>query len=258
MKTRINHTENIEINNSAWFTHWFDSSFYRQLYAHHDDQEATNFVDELLAELRPVQGASMLDLGCGNGRHSKQLASRGFRVTGLDLASSSIRMARKFQTPNLNFYRHDMRLPFGNNCFDYVFNFFTSFGYFKNDHENYLVIANMANSLVDSGLLIIDYLNVPFAEQNLISTEKKEIDGVIYDIKRWTDERSFFKKIRIGNLQSQSLEYTEQVAKLTLSDFDFMFSKNGLQIERVFGDYCLNEYSYETSPRLILVARKSD
>jgi len=252
MKTKINHTEKIEINNSAWFRHWFDSSFYHQLYGDRDEREAANFIDELLVELTPTKGATMLDLGCGNGRHSKYLASKGFQVTGLDLAASSIRMAKKFQTSNLNFYRHDMRLPFGNNRFDYVLNFFTSFGYFKSDHENYQVISNMANSLVEGGVLIIDYLNAPFAEQNLISAEKKEIDGVIYDIERWTDERFFFKKITIGNM-----EYTEQVARLSLSDFDFMLSKNGLQIERVFGDYCLKEYSYETSPRLILVARKS-
>ena len=256
MKAKINHTENIEINNAGWFKHWFDSSFYHQLYANRNELEASNFIDELLIELKPAEGASMLDLGCGNGRHSKYLASKGFKVTGLDLAASSIRMARKSQTSNLNFYRHDMRLPFGNNRFDYVFNFFTSFGYFKSDLENNQVVSNIANSLVDGGVLVLDYLNVPFAERNLIPSERKEIDGVIYDMERWTDERFFFKTIAIRNIQGQSPEYTEQVAKLSLSDFDFMFNKNGLQIERVFGDYRLNEYSYETSPRLIIVAKK--
>jgi len=251
--------EKIEVNGSSWFTHWFDSSFYHQLYANRDEQEAAHFIDELVSELKPAPSASMLDLGCGSGRHSKRLALKGFQVTGLDLAASSIRMANRFASPSLNFYRHDMRLPFGKNRFDYVFNFFTSFGYFKSDRENYQVVSNISNSLVDGGILVMDYLNVPFAEQNLLPTEAKEIDGVIYDIKRWTDERFFYKKITIENMQgSAPLEYQEQVAKLTLSDFHLMFNKYGLRIQKLFGDYRLNDYSLETSPRLIIVAKKQD
>jgi hypothetical protein len=121
------------------------------------------------------------------------------------------------------------------------------------------VVSNISNSLVDGGILVMDYLNVPFAEQNLLPTEAKEIDGVIYDIKRWTDDRFFYKKITIENVQgSTPLEYLEQVAKLTLSDFHLMFNKYGLRIQKLFGDYRLNDYSLETSPRLIIVAKKQD
>src|SRR4030095_11212309 len=127
----------------------------------------------------------------------------------------------------------------------------------KSDRENYQVVRNISNSLVDGGMLVMDYLNVPFAEQNLLPVETKEIDGVIYDIKRWTDDRFFYKKISIENIQgSAPLEYLEQVAKLTLSDFHLMFTKYGLRIQKLFGDYCLNDYNPETSPRLIMVAKK--
>src|SRR4030095_264711 len=251
--------EQIEVNSSSWFRHWFDSSFYHQLYANRDEQEAAHFIDELVSELKPAPSASMLDLGCGSGRHSKQLASKGFQVTGLDLAASSIRMANRFATQSLNFYRHDMRLPFGNNRFDYVFNFFTSFGYFKSDRENYQVVSNISNSLVDGGILVMDYLNVPFAEQNLLPTEAKEIDGVIYDIRRWTDERFFYKKITIENMQGEEpIEFIEQVAKLTLSDFHLMFNKYGLRIQKLVGDYPLTDSSSANYTRLIIVAKKQD
>lgn len=247
-----------QINQSSWFKHWFDSSFYHALYANRSEREAANFIDQLIAELKPRQNASMLDLGCGSGRHSKRLASKGFKVTGLDLAGSSIRIAKKLETDLLKFHRHDMRMPFGKNCFDYVFNLFTSFGYFKNDFENHLVINNISSSLVDNGMLILDYLNVPFSEKNLVPFETKEIDGVIYHIEKWTDKRSFFKKIIVGNMQQeQAVEFIEQVAKFTIADFDVMFKRNGLQITKIFGDYELNAYNSETSPRLILVGRKA-
>ena len=89
-------------NNHTWFKHWFDSSFYHQLYANRDEKEAAAFIDELINELEPAADSRMLDLGCGSGRHSKYLASKGFDVTGIDLAASSVRQAKTRE--KLRFY----------------------------------------------------------------------------------------------------------------------------------------------------------
>jgi SAM-dependent methyltransferase len=258
--------QKVEIDNSLWFKHWFDSPFYHQLYANRDEREATSFIDEMVNELNPKSGASVLDLGCGSGRHSKRLASKGFQVTGLDLSASSIRMAQRSieqvnnsraERSSMNFYRHDMRVAFGKNRFDYVFNLFTSFGYFKTNLENYQVVNNIADSLVKGGILVMDYLNVQFAEKTLVPTGRKEIDGIIYHIERWTDARFFFKKVAIDNLQGDPpVEYIEQVAKLSVSDFGCMFMKYGLRIQQIFGDYYLNDFDVETSPRLIMIASR--
>ena len=245
------------INNPAWFRQWFDSVFYHQLYANRSEKEAIDFIDALLNELAPAEKSSMLDLGCGAGRHSKYLASKGFNVTGLDLAASSIRTAKKFENDHLHFGRHDMRDPFGKNCFDYVFNFFTSFGYFKNDEENHRVIRNIFNALKPGGSLVLDYLNVAWAEERIVPEETKEIDGIVYHITRWTDEKFFYKKIVIEDMPEGQSEFTEQVAKFDLNDFDELFEKNGLQLEKVFGDYGLNAYDSKTSPRMILMAGKN-
>ena len=113
----------------AWYRHWFDADFYHQLYGNRNETEAAAFIDALLTELAPEPASIMLDLGCGKGRHSRHLAMKGFRVLGMDLSAASIRAAKKYNSHRLNFIRQDMREPFGNQCFDYVFNFFTSFGY---------------------------------------------------------------------------------------------------------------------------------
>jgi SAM-dependent methyltransferase len=246
------------VNEEAWFKHWFDSSFYHKLYANRDEKEAAGFIDGLLEALQPADNSEMLDLGCGNGRHSKYLASKRYRVTGLDLASSSIREAKKAETKTLRFYRHDMRVPFGENHFDYVFNFFTSFGYFKTDKEDNLVVSNIANSLKPGGRLVMDYINAAYAEKKLVAAETKDTDGIIYHITRWSDEEYFFKKIVIDDMQNgKPFEYTEQVKKFSLSDLDQMFIRHGLQLQQLYGDYSLNGYNKETSPRLILIAKKN-
>ena len=245
-------------DNSAWFRNWFDSSFYHQLYGHRDEKEAAAFINELLIELNTKPNANILDLGCGAGRHAKYLASKDFMVTGLDLAASSIRQAKKSEAFNLRFSRHDMREPFGNNHFDYVFNFFTSFGYFKEENENHKVIRNIFNALKPGGTVVMDYINVAYSEERLVAEEKKEIDGIAYHISRWSDSNHFFKKIVINDIQAEGeFEYVEQVAKLNLDDFNCMFIRNGLKLQKVFGDYNLNDYDTEKSPRLIVIAKKS-
>jgi SAM-dependent methyltransferase len=241
-----------------WFASWFDSFHYHKLYANRDDAEAARFLDALIGHLEPRPGARVLDLGCGAGRHSKHLAAKGLRVTGIDLAAASIKEAKRNERAHLRFLRHDMRVPFGRDIFDYVFNFFTSFGYFEDASEHVTVVRNMARALRPGGRLVLDYLNVRHAEARLTPEEVKEIDGVVYQLTRWTDARHFFKRIVIDEGRGTLLEYVERVAKFTLPDFERMFARHGLAIEEVHGDYRLNGYDALTSPRLILVARKSD
>lgn len=254
MKKILHHTD---ISKQSWFKKWFDSTYYHQLYANRDEKEAAAFIELLLHTLDPLPGSTMLDVGCGRGRHCRQLAKSGFTATGLDIAFSSIRETKKHETESLHFYQHDMRRPFGNNQFDYVFNFFTSFGYFNQREENNTVIANMANALKPGGTLVIDYLNVAYSEKQLVPKEQKEIDGVVYNITRWTSNDYFFKRIDITDHQwQQGFNYTEQVAKFELNDFTEMLTGNGLKIESVYGNYLLDHYNKETSPRLIIVANK--
>ncbi|HEV8506728.1 MAG TPA: methyltransferase domain-containing protein [Chitinophagaceae bacterium] len=244
-------------NSQAWFKQWFDSSFYHQLYANRNEKEAASFIEALINELRPATNSRMLDLGCGNGRHSKYLGSKGFDVTGLDLASSSIRQAKRSETEKLHFYCHDMRMPFGRNTFDYVFNFFTSFGYFDDPSQDRKVVTNIYSALKPGGTLVMDYINSVHSEKKLVAAEKKEIDGLIYDITRWTTDTHFFKKIRIENIGlGEPVEHIERVKKFSADDLKDLFAHCGLQLESVYGDYFLNEYDVQTSPRLILIAKK--
>jgi SAM-dependent methyltransferase len=239
-----------------WFASWFDSPHYHRLYAHRDEGEAARFIDAIVTRLRPREGARVLDLGCGAGRHARRLASKGLDTTGIDLSPRSIAEAAKAGSANLRFRRQDMRVPFGRQAFDFVFNVFTSFGYFRTEGDDNAVVRNIAAALIDGGCLVLDYLNVSHAERHLTPYEVRRMGGATYRISRWLERACLVKHIDIEDRDGHVEQHVERVARLGLGDFARMFAAHGLTVEQVYGDYRLGPYDTTTSPRVILVARK--
>lgn len=244
----------------AWYKDWFNSPYYHLLYQNRDEEEATGFLNKLIDHLNPAPGSRMLDVACGKGRHSIALAEKGFDVSGIDLSLNSIEEAKASETENLHFFQHDMRLPFWINYFDYAFNFFTSFGYFKTRREHDNAIRTIAQSLKPAGIFVIDYLNVHYAEDHLQKTFTKSFDGITFHVSKWHDEEHFYKQIQVSEEKKSHAPkhlYTERVAKFSLGDFTEMFAYQNMQIIEVFGDYNLGRYDIKKSPRMIIVAKKS-
>ncbi|MEO8764563.1 MAG: class I SAM-dependent methyltransferase [Ginsengibacter sp.] len=242
---------------TPWFKDWFNSPYYHQLYFKRDEAEAAKFINKLIDYLKPPPESLMLDIACGKGRHSRQLASKGFDVTGIDLSPYSITEAKKFESEKLQFFQHDMRLPFWINYFSYAFNFFTSFGYFNTRREHDNSIRTIARSLYPGGILVLDYLNVHYAEDHLVHKSELQIDDVNYFITKWFDETHFYKKIVVeDDVLDKPIEHQEKVAKFSLGDFTEMFAYHQLQIQEVFGDYNFNSYHVINSPRMVMIAKK--
>ena len=240
---------------TEWFATWFDSSHYHRLYAHRDQDEAGAFIDRLIDRIHPRPSARALDLGCGSGRHSRSLAARGFDVTGIDLSAGSLARARQQAGPAEKYFEQDMRRPFGTCSFDIVFSLFTSFGYFEDRGEHATVVRNMARSLRPGGVIVLDFLNAVVVERHLIAHEVVERDDVRYHLRRWSDADAFYKQIVIHDpTLAAPLEYVERVGKLTLPDFQHLFAQAGIAISAVYGDYQLNHFDIDASPRLILIA----
>jgi SAM-dependent methyltransferase len=242
---------------NEWFRIWFNSPYYEILYHERNKEEATKLVSKLAAFLKMQVNSFVLDAACGKGRHSIALADLGFNVTGVDICTLAIEQAKQYERDNLQFYLHDIRLPFYISYFNYAFNFFTSFGYFKTMREHNDAMRTIAQSLKINGVFTIDFLNVYFTEKNLKQKETKTIDNIVFDIERWKDEDHFYKRIHVNDAPNKVSEtFTERVEKFSLGDFTDMLSYQGLQVEHVFGDYELNAYHVKQSPRMIIMAKK--
>ena len=242
----------------GWYKDWFNSPYYHLLYNNRDEDEAFLFIKKLIDHLQPQKGSSMLDVACGKGRHSIALAEMGFDVMGIDLSAESIEAAKSAENERLHFYQHDMRLPFWINYFDFAFNFFTSFGYFRTRREHDNAFRTIAQSLNTNGVFVIDYLNVHYTEDNLQGTETKVIDATTFRISRWHDDDHFFKQIQVEDRGGVLKHlFTEKVAKFSPGDFTDMLAYQGMQVKEIYGDYQLGAYDIRKSPRMIIVAGKT-
>lgn len=240
-----------------WFKDWFNSPYYHLLYKNRDEEEAKKFIDRLLDEIEPPPGALILDLACGKGRYSRYLAEKGYHVTGLDIAAESIAYAQQFENEHLSFFQHDMRLPYRINYFDYIFNFFTSFGYFETEKDHLKTVVNIAKGLRPDGRFVLDFFNSKKIIRNLKDREVKQVDGIVFHINRSVDEEGYILKNIRFEVDGKQFDFTERVRAFTIEDFIPMFGKAGLKIARAYGDYHLHEFDENTSDRLILIGCKS-
>lgn len=240
-----------------WFKDWFNTPYYHLLYKHRNHDEAADFIQRMIAHLAPPPNTTMLDVACGKGRHAQQLASYGFDVTGIDLSEASIEAAQTQAHDRLHFYQHDMRRPFRINYYQYVFNFFTSFGYFNHPRDNERALDAMALGLKPGGTLLLDYLNVVPAIKNLIPTESTKHGEITFQVRREATYSHIRKYITVTDPeQPEPLHFEEQVAALRLTDFEQLMTAANLRIERVWGNYQLEAFDEANSPRLIMVAKK--
>ena len=242
------------MSTKEWFGDWFNSPYYHILYRHRDHDEARYFIDNLLAFLKPSIDCKMMDLACGKGRHSIYLNEKGYDVTGLDLSTSNIEHARQFENEMLRFEVHDMREVYKHNKFDYVFNLFTSFGYFDTLEEHETTIKAVHECLKPGGYFILDFLNPYVVINELVQEEVKRIEGIEFHIKRYVESGFIIKKIEFFD-QGKHFSYYEKVKTIRRTEFIKFFEDAGFSILNVFGSYELDDYIPEKSQRLIFITK---
>lgn len=112
-----------------------------------------------LLDLKP--GMKVLDLACGHGRITHRLAERGCVMTGLDATELFLEQARSdaaAQGVKVEYLKGDMRsLPWTED-FDRVVNWFTAYGYFRDD-QNRQVLTQVYQALKPGGKFLLEHQN---------------------------------------------------------------------------------------------------
>ncbi len=138
-------------------------------------------VDELIRALGLEPNDKILDLCCGQGRHSLELARRGFRnITGFDRSRYLIRLARrraKASKLDVRFREGDARkLAVPENSFDSVILMGNSFGYFDREEDDLAVLSAVKRALRSRGKLAIDLADGDWMRQNFVQRSWEWVD----------------------------------------------------------------------------------
>lgn len=243
----------------AWFETWFDTPYYHILYKNRDFEEAEHFISLLVKDLQIPEHSKIIDLGCGKGRHSVFLNQLGYNVLGLDLSKESILYDKQFENNHLKFQVHDMR----NEIFpavskekvDAVFNLFTSFGYFESDAEDQSVFHSVNHILKDNGYFVLDFLNEKWVKNTLVQEDTVEKEGILFHIKKRIENKHVIKDIYFEE-KGKDFHFYEKVKLNTLADIENYAVNSGFERVKVYGNYRLEKFDLETSPRCINVFRK--
>jgi D-alanine-D-alanine ligase len=129
-----------------------------------NDRNTRDEVDLLIRAVGLERNDCILDLCCGQGRHSLELARRGFsHVTGLDRSRYLIRLARKRAKQGnlqLSFHEGDARrFRLGEGEFHCVCLLGNSFGYFERPEDDFAVLEAVKRALSSGGSLVMDLMD---------------------------------------------------------------------------------------------------
>jgi len=208
--------------------------------------------------------ARILDLSCGDGRQTLELARRGYRVLGIDSHEEPLAEARHLardERLNVHFIHTDTRNISYRGEFDAVLNLFASIGYLPNDRDHLKVLEGVRKGLKSGGRLLLDMLNKEWLMRHFEPNVWEQSEGARGAVA--LDRISFnFEAGRLDNhrtIVSADGARSPAFASLrvyTLTELKALLVRAGLDCLKVWGGYEGQPYGMDT-PRMIVLAQRT-
>lgn len=244
---------NLEMNQTDWWATLFDQKYLDTYLADLTPERTLREVDFVVRTANLQPSDRVLDLACGHGRHSIELAKRGFNVVGLDYSEPFIEKAKadaRQAGVNIEFMRGDMKnLPF-NESFDVVLTLFTTFGYFS-DEDNQKTLGEISRSLKPGGRFLIDVISGEAVISRFNKEGQKEegsnklkiprtyeVGGLNVDEVEWfdPDEHQIHNHRQWVDENGEKKEYDYYLRVYTIPQYKEMLSKEGMEFKQVWGE----------------------
>ena len=238
--------------------HWFEdlASHMKDAYLRYSfTKGTTQEVDYILETTGAKVGSAFIDVGCGPGRHSLELARRGMQVTGIDVSQDFIDIAQRSAAAeylsNANFQRLDARDLINHASLHAKFDFAIclcqgAFGLMVDDQQDVEILAGIRRSLKDQGVLVLSAFNAYFSVKHHGDAEFDALSGVSHET---TDIRNELGEVKSVDLWTGCYTPRELRLVFNLAGFDI------LSISSVEpGQYSNADCSTE-SPEFLVVAK---
>lgn len=241
-----------------WWKTFFDENYVREWQLAGMFKYTSQEVDFLEKVIPLRKTYEILDLCCGHGRHSIELAKRGYKVAGLDFSSYELKIAKnEAERKNLaiNFAQGDARNFKFQKKFDVVINMFTAFGYGsrKDDHK---IVQNVSRILKKGGKFFIDIQSLPWLWKNFKPVRREKL-GHFQILKRRTYDfiEGINHAVRTVSDGDHKRIYRIQTRNYTLTELKDLLAEEKLKIIKFFGSYKGEPFGWRHK-RMLVLAKK--
>lgn len=252
-----------KFNDNNWYANVFNEDYLRTL-PRSLPRQTMREVRFIIDKLGIQRGARVLDLCCGAGRHTVELAAKGYDMVGVDLSMFLLKRALDTATKkklSIKFVHGDMRKLTFRSIFDAVFNVQTSFGYFD-DLTNFKVLQSIYASLKPGGIFLIETVNRDFIMDDmplrlfwmgdgckvLEESNVESLSGVL-KVKR---------SIVLDDNSKPPYEQTMSIRLYSTTEMRQLLSRAGFNVLELVGDFSLPDPRHfgAYSPHNIFIAEK--
>lgn len=252
-----------KFNDNNWYANVFNDDYLRTL-PRSLPRQTMREVRFIIDKLGIQRGARVLDLCCGAGRHTVELAAKGYDMVGVDLSMFLLKRALDTATKkklSIKFVHGDMRKLTFRSIFDAVFNVQTSFGYFD-DLTNFKVLQSIYASLKPGGIFLIETVNRDFIMDDmplrlfwmgdgckvLEESNVESLSGVL-KVKR---------SIVLDDNSKPPYEQTMSIRLYSTTEMRQLLSRAGFNVLELVGDFSLPDPRHfgAYSPHNIFIAEK--
>jgi SAM-dependent methyltransferase len=228
--------------------HWFEplAEHMGSAYLRYSFTKGTvNEIDFIVRRLDLQPGARILDVGCGPGRHSHELARRGFAVHGIDISQAFIDLATANAVDGSSFERMDARAMTFDNEFDVAICLCQgAFGLMTAGGHDIDVLTGIRRALKPTGTLALSAFNAYFAV--------KYFDEAVFD----ADSGVNHERTEVRNQEGEVLGADLWTGCYTPRELRLMLEKAKMNVRDIFsvdpGAYADAVPSLETSEYLVI------
>jgi predicted TPR repeat methyltransferase len=197
---------------------------YDLLYESKDYKLESDYIHELIQKYSK-NAHSILDLGCGTGRHDIELAKKGYEITGVDLSSEMLIRAHansQKQDVKCNFVHGDVRYVRLDQKYDVVLALFHVASYQTTNEDLLSFFQTASYHLKKNGLLIFDFWYGPAVVTEKPSVRIKEFENNDFRVIRISHPKMYLAE-NIVAVQFEVFIYNKSVLTMdTLNETHLM------------------------------------
>lgn len=243
---------------------WFENDdFWRMLGPNMFGPKALAMAPEQVSDIVALLGLTgaeaILDLPCGCGRHSIELAKRGFHVTGVDRMNAYLDQARAAAREAklaVEFIQDDLRSFSRPAAFDVALCLFTSIGYFDARDEELAVLRNYHRNLKPGGAMVIELMGKEIVARLYRPRDWSDVNGTLVlqqaePIEAWSKMRNTWTII--APAERREFVFTHWL--YSAGELRELLTEAGFTSCEFCGDLKKSPYDH-TAARLAVIARK--